>query len=280
MSARRDTIENSSLIALQSAGVCYPAPARNASGSGLADLRSSRYRGTIERSNRAAWRAGSGSFIDECGIVSSPDLQLREDHAARRGGDRPRLRGQDHAGQPALRPRARPLQGRRWPTARRSRSPAPRKPRCFAKSRRIPRKPQLTFVNIRETGGWSNDAAAAGPKAAALIAAAQEDMPPISLVTLESSGVALIYGRDEIAIEAAQRLADRLDITVLLTRPGDVIPRRTQRVPGAQGHHPQRQRPSRRVRACDRRLCAAAALLARQTACSDLRAMAPPRPAT
>ena len=27
---------------------------------------------------------------------------------------------------------------------------------------------QLTFVNIRETGGWSNDAAAAGPKAAAL----------------------------------------------------------------------------------------------------------------
>ena len=78
---------------------------------------------------------------------------------------------------------------------------------------------QLTFVNIRETGGWSKDAAAAGPKAAALIAAAGEDMPPISLVTLESSGVALIYGRDEVAIEAAQRLADRLDITVLLTGP-------------------------------------------------------------
>ena len=32
---------------------------------------------------------------------------------------------------------------------------------------------QLTFVNIRETGGWSKDAAAAGPKAAALIAAAE-----------------------------------------------------------------------------------------------------------
>ena len=30
----------------------------------------------------------------------------------------------------------------------------------------------LTFVNIRETAGWSKDAAAAGPKAAALIAAA------------------------------------------------------------------------------------------------------------
>jgi ferredoxin len=94
---------------------------------------------------------------------------------------------------------------------------------------------QLTFVNIRETGGWSNDAAAAGPKAAALIAAAEEDMPPISLVTLESGGVALIYGRDEVAIEAAQRLADRLDITVLLSKPGDVIPRRTNEFPVLKG---------------------------------------------
>src|ERR1700694_3778845 len=96
-------------------------------------------------------------------------------------------------------------------------------------------KAQLTFVNIRETGGWSNDAGAAGPKAAALIAAAQEEMPPISLVTLESSGVALIYGRDEIAIEAAQRLADRLDITVLLTKPGEVTPRRTNEFPVLKG---------------------------------------------
>jgi ferredoxin len=94
---------------------------------------------------------------------------------------------------------------------------------------------QLTFVNIRETGGWSNDAAAAGPKAAALIAAAAEEMPPISLVTLESSGVALIYGRDETAIEAAQRLADRLDITVILTKPGDVTPRRTNEFPVLKG---------------------------------------------
>jgi ferredoxin len=94
---------------------------------------------------------------------------------------------------------------------------------------------QLTFVNIRETGGWSNDAASSGPKAAALIAAAGEDMPPISLVTLESEGVALIYGRDEIAIEAAQRLADRLDITVLLTKPGDVTPRRTNEFPVLKG---------------------------------------------
>src|SRR5260221_13984887 len=90
---------------------------------------------------------------------------------------------------------------------------------------------QLTFVNIRETGGWSKEAAAAGPKAAALIAAAGEEMPPISLVTLESNGVALIYGRDEIAIETGQRLADRLDITVVLTKPRDVVPPRAHEFP-------------------------------------------------
>src|SRR3954469_6195348 len=67
---------------------------------------------------------------------------------------------------------------------------------------------RLTFVNIRETGGWAKDAAAAAPNAAALIAAAGEEMPPITRVTRESRGVALIYGRNEIAIEAARRLAD------------------------------------------------------------------------
>ena len=94
---------------------------------------------------------------------------------------------------------------------------------------------QLTFVNIRETGGWSSDAARAGPKAAALIAAAAEEMPPISLVTLESNGVVLVYGRDEIAIEAGRRLADRLDITVLLTKPNEVVPRRSNEFPVLKG---------------------------------------------
>src|SRR5258707_15705919 len=58
----------------------------------------------------------------------------------------------------------------------------------------------LTFVNIRETGGWSKDAAAAGPKEAALIASAAEAMPPIPFVTLGSKGVAPIYSRAEVPI--------------------------------------------------------------------------------
>ena len=93
----------------------------------------------------------------------------------------------------------------------------------------------LTFVNIRETAGWSKDAAAAGPKAAALIAATGEDAPPAALVTLESRGVALIYGRDEAAIEVGRQLAGRLDITVLLTKPGDVTPRHSNEFPVLKG---------------------------------------------
>jgi ferredoxin len=89
----------------------------------------------------------------------------------------------------------------------------------------------IVFANIRETGGWSADAAAAGPKVAALIAAAAEPMPPTPLVSLESEGVILIYGRDERALEAAGLLKDRLDVTVLLTRPGDVAPPRVTEVP-------------------------------------------------
>ena len=45
----------------------------------------------------------------------------------------------------------------------------------------------------------------------------------------------MIYGRDEIAIEAGRRLADRLDITVLLTKPGDVVPRRSNEFPVLKG---------------------------------------------
>ena len=93
----------------------------------------------------------------------------------------------------------------------------------------------IIFANIRETAGWSADAAAAGPKIAALIAAAAEPMPPTPVVSLESDGVILIYGRDEKAIEAAALLKDRLDLTVLLTKPRDIAPPRVTDVPVVTG---------------------------------------------
>ena len=65
----------------------------------------------------------------------------------------------------------------------------------------------LGFVNIRETAGWSEDAAKAGPKVAALIAAGAEPAPDIPFVPLTSEGITLLYGRDEQVIEAAHRLS-------------------------------------------------------------------------
>ncbi len=93
----------------------------------------------------------------------------------------------------------------------------------------------INFVNIRETAGWSKDASLAGPKMAALIAAAAEPVPDVPLVSLKSDGVALIYGRDERAIEAAQLLKDRLDVTVMLSKPGDIAPSRVTEFPIVKG---------------------------------------------
>ena len=93
----------------------------------------------------------------------------------------------------------------------------------------------ITFANIRETAGWSADAKKAGPKMAALLAAAAEPMPPVPYVALSSEGVALIYGRDERAIEAAELLKDHLDITVLITRPSSLSPPRVVSFPVVKG---------------------------------------------
>lgn len=93
----------------------------------------------------------------------------------------------------------------------------------------------LVFANIRETGGWAREAKSAGPKMAALLAAAAEPMPPTSFTTLESKGVALVYGHDEVALSVGQRLADHLDVTILLSRPGEITPPRVSDIPVLKG---------------------------------------------
>ncbi len=95
--------------------------------------------------------------------------------------------------------------------------------------------PDVRYVNIRETAGWSKDAKAAGPKMAALIAAAQEGAPEIPFVSFTSEGVILVYGRDEQAIEAAGLLKDHLDVTVLIRPPADVAPPRVTDFPVVRG---------------------------------------------
>lgn len=94
---------------------------------------------------------------------------------------------------------------------------------------------KIAFANVRETGGWAKDAKKAGPKMAALLAAAAEPMPDFALARLASEGVILIYGRDERTLEAAKLLKDRLDVTVLLSKPGEIMPPRVTEFPIVKG---------------------------------------------
>lgn len=93
----------------------------------------------------------------------------------------------------------------------------------------------LSFADIREAAGWSAEGAAAGPKMAALIAAAAVPMPETPLVSLESRGVTLVLGRDGVALSAADALKDRLDLTVLLTGAEPVEPPRRAEYPVLRG---------------------------------------------
>jgi ferredoxin len=94
---------------------------------------------------------------------------------------------------------------------------------------------ELSFVNLRENAGWSTEAAKAGPKMAALAAAAAVPVPDVPFVQLESAGVVLVYGRDERAIEASNMLKEHLDVTTLVTRPEHLTPPRTTDFPIVRG---------------------------------------------
>ncbi len=93
----------------------------------------------------------------------------------------------------------------------------------------------LRFANIRETAGWSAQGAQAAPKMAALLAIAETAGSSFETVSLESKGVALLLGRDEVALEAARQLSGVLDLTVLLLPGTDVVPPRQTTWPVLQG---------------------------------------------
>jgi ferredoxin len=83
----------------------------------------------------------------------------------------------------------------------------------------------IRFVNVRETAGWSKDAAAATPKIAALLAVARlAEAEPVPTVSYASAGRVLVIGSAERATRAAAMLVDKLDVSLLLTRPGGTLP--------------------------------------------------------
>jgi ferredoxin len=80
---------------------------------------------------------------------------------------------------------------------------------------------RISYVNIREAAGWSAEGKAAGPKIAALIAAAALPEPePVPQVDYASGGQLLIIGPPGAALAWAERLAETMQVSVLLNAAG------------------------------------------------------------
>ncbi|WP_424966416.1 4Fe-4S binding protein [Dinoroseobacter sp. S375] len=79
----------------------------------------------------------------------------------------------------------------------------------------------LTF-DLRDRAGWSEQGAEAGPKMAALVADALIEAPATPAVDISSAGQCLILGRPEVALAAAEQLAEHLSVTVLLETAEDL----------------------------------------------------------
>src|SRR5258708_4638744 len=60
----------------------------------------------------------------------------------------------------------------------------------------------VTYANLRETAGWSKDAAAAGRHKPAVLAAAPEPPPPAPLLPLTNAGLVLIHFPPQHAVAA------------------------------------------------------------------------------
>jgi ferredoxin len=93
----------------------------------------------------------------------------------------------------------------------------------------------ISDANLREAAGWSSDGAEAGPKMAALLAAAAERVPDVPLIDIESNDVVLIYGRGEEAVEAGTLLKEHLDVTVMIEPPAAIAPPRMTDFPVVKG---------------------------------------------
>ncbi len=79
-------------------------------------------------------------------------------------------------------------------------------------------KGAIRFANIRENAGWSAQGKQAAPKMAALLAAADlPDPEPVPTVDYEAGSELLIVGPGAVALPWAERLAEALSVTVLIT---------------------------------------------------------------
>lgn len=84
--------------------------------------------------------------------------------------------------------------------------------------------PEPHFVDLRDRAGWSDEAAGAAPKMAALAAEAMVVRPPERTRDVISNGACLIIGSGETAVQAAHDLADILAVTLLTPAPFETAP--------------------------------------------------------
>lgn len=77
--------------------------------------------------------------------------------------------------------------------------------------------PEPPMVDLRDRAGWTVDDAPTLPKMAALVAEAALTDPGEKTVDVVSEGICLIVGSSDVALPAAEKLADLLSVTVLLT---------------------------------------------------------------
>ena len=89
----------------------------------------------------------------------------------------------------------------------------------------------VSYTNIRERAGWSDDANGSLPKIKALLTESTLDAPLATSVSMTSEGSVLVYGDDEIALEIAKQLSSRLNVTCIIKDTKDVMPPRLMDLP-------------------------------------------------
>ena len=89
----------------------------------------------------------------------------------------------------------------------------------------------IVFANIRERAGWSDAKKKALPKIAALLAEAAHSSKSTGTTPIVSQGVCLVYGAGQAAMDVAEQLAGRLNVSLMLTDASDLIPPSTVNVP-------------------------------------------------
>ena len=99
----------------------------------------------------------------------------------------------------------------------------------------VTRQGDLHFVNIRETAGWSRDQRPATAKIAALLAEAMIDQPGHATVEMESKGNLVILGEGDVALRCAEKLSERLNVTLVLDAADGLTPPALNSFPVYQG---------------------------------------------